>query len=129
MGKKRKINWKKRCDELWSAIVRRVGKCAVCGSTHGLNAHHLIGRTRAKYRHDLKNSCCLCFSHHTFDPNLSAHQSNASTLNFLLWLEQNRPEQYQWLMDHKDDKAKAGEKMDYEQIYTQLKQIQEHDND
>jgi predicted restriction endonuclease len=60
---------KKELDALWSAKVReRDGKCAMCGKTEKLQAHHYV-KTKArslKYRWDLRNGITLCYGCHMY---------------------------------------------------------------
>lgn len=60
---------KKELDALWSAKGReRDGKCALCGKTKSLQAHHYI-KTKArslKYRWDLRNGITLCYGCHMY---------------------------------------------------------------
>ena len=55
------------CHRLWSQAVKiRDGhQCRVCGSTSGLQSHHIFSdRMHASMRYLLSNGVCLCFSHH-----------------------------------------------------------------
>jgi 5-methylcytosine-specific restriction endonuclease McrA len=82
----------------WSLKVReRDGmKCAVCGKTEYLNAHHLIPKERFP-QHQLEvingiTVCPLCHKYGSF----SFHRHPLWSSN---WLAQNRPEQYVWVME------------------------------
>ena len=106
---KRKANpnstyWKDKADEAWAQEIRAVGKCEYCGRQSGLNAHHIIARIRLRFRHDLSNGCCLCSSCHAFDSAISPHIDSFSAENFLNWLKEERPGQFQWYEDNKHDK-------------------------
>lgn len=83
----------KKLDTLWSAIIRGGGKCEVCGKIGLLNAHHIIGRRNYNLRWDVRNGVCLCPGCHTFS-NRSAHQDPE---RFHDWLEENRPEDIEYL--------------------------------
>jgi hypothetical protein len=60
----------KRCDALWSQIIKAPGKCFRCGTTEGLQAAHIIGRAQRVVRWSVMppNGICLCHScHRLFD--------------------------------------------------------------
>ena len=107
---KRKANpnskyWKDKADEAWAKQIRSVGACEVNPSHNGaLNAHHIISRTRLRYRHDLSNGVCLCVRCHSFDATVSPHQDSYGAENFLAWLKAERPGQFQWYEENKHDK-------------------------
>ncbi len=111
MKKRRKTNkdnpnsryWKTKADDAWRAEIRAVGSCEICGHKTGLNAHHLIGRTNLLFRHDLSNGVCLCSGCHLFKDH-SPHRDLISTDNFILWLKAERPGQWQWYKENKDNK-------------------------
>jgi len=96
--------WKGKADEAWSIQIRAVGKCEMCPRTTSLAAHHIINRTRLRFRHDLSNGICLCSWHHLRDPDISPHADSYSNEGFLAWLRENRPGQYQWYEANKHDK-------------------------
>ena len=81
-------------DKEWAkAVKERDGfKCVICGSTERLNAHHIIVREQPSTKYDLMNGITLCPKHHFFCRTISAHNN---PIGFLLWLEKNRPKQYQ----------------------------------
>ena len=60
---------KTQCDELWSKCVRlRDGKCALCGKTENLNAHHWV-HSKAQgnlHRWDVRNGLALCYADHIY---------------------------------------------------------------
>lgn len=79
----------------WSKRVREVGCCAVCGSTKNLNAHHLLPKERyPEFKFKRINGLALCPNHHKFG-RYSAHRN---PIWFALWLEFERPKQYQWVL-------------------------------
>ena len=96
--------WKGKADEAWAEQVKAVGACEHCGRTTSLNAHHIIARVRLRFRHDLSNGCCLCSRCHAFDPAISPHIDSFSAENFLRWLSEQRPGQFQWYEENKHDK-------------------------
>jgi hypothetical protein len=113
--KKRKRNDPKKtirnaCDRLWAMLVKkRWGHhCAICGKSETLNAHHLIGKTNYACRYEVMNGIVLCVWHHVFGGTPSAHQQPA---NFLEWVRENRPEQWDWIEAHRRESSKAT--MDY----------------
>lgn len=116
---------KNRLDKLWSKMIRDCDKCAICGVTSfekQLHPHHIIGRMRLRTRWDIKNGICLCASHHTLGK-LSAH---ADPLWFNNWLIENKPEDFQYLMDVKREPLEPMSVEDYLEIETNLKLIEEN---
>lgn len=61
---------RKSCDNLWSKIVRAMGRCEKCGRIPGegeinrLEAHHVYGRRNLRLRWDVKNGVSLCHPCH-----------------------------------------------------------------
>ena len=97
--------WKGKADDAWRDEIRAVGECEHCHSTdRQLNAHHIIVRTRLRFRHDLSNGVCLCVRCHSFDPTISPHQDSFGGENFLAWLKKERPGQFNWFNENKDNK-------------------------
>jgi len=97
--------WKGKADDAWAEEIKKVGRCERCGSlSNRLNAHHIITRTRLRFRHDLSNGVCLCVWCHSFDPTFSTHQDSYGAENFLRWLKKERPGQFQWYEENKHDK-------------------------
>lgn len=104
---------RRRLMRLWTETVHRMhdGKCAICGKVHGevdpktgrpsyMNAHHIEPRaTCAALRYDPMNGILLCPSCHKFGRN-SAHKG---TIWFITWLMNNRRDQYDYIMAHRDD--------------------------
>ena len=90
----------KKLDTAWSeAVKKRAGhKCEVCGTSEGLNSHHIIGRTNRTTRWDVRNGVSLCVSHHKFGRQ-SAHED---PLWFKEWLEDERWEDVLYLYNIKD---------------------------
>ena len=58
----------KRCDKLWSEIIRKRDKvCQKCGESKMLQASHIMPRTYRATRWDLENGKALCWKcHFTF---------------------------------------------------------------
>lgn len=88
-----------KLDKAWSKVITSKGKCEVCKSTESLNAHHIEGRRNLALRWELKNGVCLCSGCHVFRKE-SAHQSPEW---FHFWLEDNRWEDLQFVMCHRND--------------------------
>lgn len=61
---------KKKCDVLYSKIIRSVGYCEneSCGKSYGvqLQCAHTISRRYSATRTDLRNSSCLCAGCHMY---------------------------------------------------------------
>lgn len=83
----------KKCDILWSQVVRLIWKCEYtwCNKTDNLNAHHIFWRKNRRLRWQLTNWICLCPSHHKFDSKLSAHEA---PLSFNKWLRTYKWDNY-----------------------------------
>lgn len=93
--RRKKISLRTQLKE-WSKAVRdRDGnKCAICGRTDLVQAHHIVQKKYDKaLRLDLNNGIALCPKHHSFGK-WSAHMGG---FFFHIWLEQNRPNQYAYL--------------------------------
>ncbi len=121
---KRKANpnskyWKDKADEEWSKEIRAVGSCERCKATGKLDAHHIISRTRLRFRYNLSNGVCLCVRCHRFDPSISPHADSYGGEKFLEWLETERPGQFLWFNENKDNK-RMPEKT-YKQSYEELR--------
>jgi len=89
---------KKKCDKLWSEIIKSGGNCEICGK-HTKDPHHVIGRKNYVLRWDLRNGVRLCFQHHT-GGNLSAHND---PFWFKNWFKKARPEDYEYLLKKKNE--------------------------
>jgi len=110
---------KRKCDALWSKIIRNQGYCAKCGSTQSLNAHHVIGRINHSLRYDLKNGVVLCSSCHKFSTT-SAHND---PLHFLEWYKSEYPDNYDYLLANRNEQVKTSMEF-YKQIYQELKEVE-----
>lgn len=58
-------------DIVFSNIITSVGVCEAKGyaqrrCSHQLQTAHIVTRSRAATRTDLRNAFCLCFAHHRF---------------------------------------------------------------
>ena len=89
-------------------------KCEICGMEKGalhhvtgkpqrVEAHHIMSRSNkdSLLKFDLRNLICLCSDHHK----LSKYSAHSHGIWFAEWLKTNKPEQYQWVLDHSDDTA------------------------
>jgi hypothetical protein len=88
---------KRKALHEWSLAVRaRDGnKCAVCGKTEYLNAHHLVPKERfPQHQLNVDNGISLCPSCHKYG-SFSFHRHPLWSAQ---WLEQNRPKQYMVVM-------------------------------
>jgi ribosomal protein S14 len=112
------LTWRNKADKAWKEEVHKVGHCEICGRKTGLNAHHLIARTRLRFRHDLSNGILLCSRCHNFDSNVSPHVDSFSGERFLEWLRINRPGQYEWYQENKEDKRMPDKS--YKECYDEL---------
>lgn len=110
--------WTNKADDLFLARFR--GKpCEICGKRGGYDngktirsaGHHLIfkGGCR-KHRYEPKNIIVLCPYHHShYNKECSPHSitnTHAQT-TFEKWVQENKPEQYKWWMDHMEDSNKV----------------------
>lgn len=125
---------RRRLMRMWTEMVHAVegGKCAVCGKPHGavdektgrpsyLNAHHIEPRaTCAALRYDVMNGILLCPSCHKFGRN-SAHKG---TIWFITWLMDNRREQYDYVMAHRDDVVNINDRAYLASVEAALKDVE-----
>jgi len=111
--------WRKKAMAAWSKLVRLsfCNKCAICGESP-CEAHHIIPRSRHANEQNPMNGIALCASHHKWSNVLSAH---GAPMAFAEWLQKNRPEQWEWICEHKFDICqKPDYKLRYEQLATML---------
>lgn len=85
---KKDIEWKKKVKLIFN------NKCALCGKTEMLNAHHLLPKNELKYRWDIKNGIALCPNCHRFSFQISAHQN---PIRFFIFLEEKYPQIIKYL--------------------------------
>ena len=103
---------RRRLRKLWTLAVRAKfrNRCAITGIEHGavgsngkpaiLNCHHLeTYRMCPALRYDYVNGILLSPSAHKYGRN-SAHQG---CIWFAEWLRTKRPEQYAYVLKHRDD--------------------------
>lgn len=83
-----------KLDKMWREIIHQQGKCAVCGKTGRLEAHHIFTRSKRSTRWLVENGILLCSACHKFSPTLSAHKAPYA---FFKWIEQRNGKK--WLED------------------------------
>ena len=111
-----KKNIKKKCDDIFSLIIRSKGYCEMCGKNTGqLQTHHIIGRINYQLRWDTRNGICLDSSCHTFSQT-SAHNN---PIYFINWFKSMRPDDYEYLLTKKND-VKTFNILDYQEILNNL---------
>lgn len=104
--------WMHVCDDLFLARFR--GRpCEICGATSGFYSgktirsmgHHLLSKElHRKYRYSEDNIITLCPNHH-MGGEMSPHSHDtAAQAAFFKWLEVNRPEKYELMMERRHDK-------------------------
>jgi len=81
----------KKLDVLWANKIKEVGRCAKCGKTTYLNAHHIYSRSNFSTRWELENGICLCSGCHTLSSKFSAHKT---PLEFTEWVIDRRGVQW-----------------------------------
>lgn len=108
---------KRKCDILWSKIIRNYGACEKCGKSGGrLEAAHIRSRVRLNLRYDLENGLCLCHACHRW-----AHQN---PVDFTWWLEKYLGREVLEELHEKDVPTYG--KFDYEDTHKYLKDIASH---
>lgn len=110
---------RKKCDRLWSLIIRQKnnGYCEQCGSPAN-NPHHVIGRANYVLRWDIRNGCLLCQNCHWLQ-RYSAHQD---PLGFMEWFQSSRPGDYEYLKQKKNQIAY----INYDEILEHLRMKKNH---
>ncbi len=116
---KRKINYKKKCDELWSKVVRgRDGGCLLVGvgrkCSGVLHADHVINRWNHTLRHDPRNGVALCAGHHLF-------WKPSHPVEYTEWFIKTYPHRHAYLVKRRQ----VIEKPDYKERYIKLKSLLE----
>ena len=107
--------WTKKCDAIFSKIIRLRGKCEKCGSTSNLQTAHVIGRANKQVRFDPENCLCLCTKCHIF----WAHRE---PIEFAEWVKEYLGEA---LYNALRFRALRTDKFDFESKYLELKGLYE----
>ena len=118
------MNFKKKADKEVSKYYRGL-PCKICESLDKENTntcgHHIVQRTIAYYRHHPHNLISLCPLHHKFSNDIAPHSNNPLAVEaFVKWLRKNYKQGYKCLKEYKKH---LGEKVDYEQVYYEWKEI------
>ena len=123
---------RRRLFRLVSQICRENANetCEVCGMKKGdlyngkpqrVEAHHLFSRhiKNSPLKWDLNNLICLCTRCHKTGEK-SAHKN---PIYFGEWLRINKPEQYQYILDHWEDSVNLDDRLILEKIEKELREI------
>jgi len=126
--KTRVKNFESASLALWTKIVKKIGRCELCGcSWTALHAHHMIPKTGIfiKYSRDVENGICLCEScHKKAHPGWSRFSNSGLSIHELHErIKERCPKKYNWMINHKQDKRYV--ELDYEKIYYELKKQSE----
>lgn len=93
--------WLKQADSAWGKLIHAMYPVCCVGNEDckgSVEAHHLISRQIRCVRHLPENGVCLCAYHHRWSPHLSPHMG---PIGFAEWLQEERPEQYEWYREHR----------------------------
>lgn len=86
-------------DLTWSKAIHNKynNRCACCGRTEYLNAHHIISRQHPNktLRHDERNGILICSKCHLFSRTCSAHKQS---FQFMIWLMFKYTDQFNYLL-------------------------------
>jgi len=107
--------WLKRADDAWADLIHTgYRSCVINKDCSGpLEAHHLINRKHYATRHNPWCGLLLCSKHHQWSVDLSAH---IASLPFAEWLQINRPKQWEWVCEHKNDVGKPNWKEEIDEL-------------
>jgi len=96
--------------------------CAICGTTEGTAGHHILPKGSTPYHIATReNLIPLCQNHHRYNREICPHSSDPFVVDaFLLWLMDNRPDQYDWTVEHRRDTAAKCGKIDWRARYEEL---------
>lgn len=111
--------YKDESEKLWAAEIKKVGLCEISSRDYDLHAHHILEKSIWPHlSRDLSNGICLNSDFHIMNVEISPHATLASGEEFLRWLKENRPGQYEWYQEHKHDRKYQDP--DYELAYNEL---------
>ena len=102
-AKKKKVNkslLKRKCDMLFSRLVRSMGFCHFEGKdkvrcTPNLQCMHIIGRSNLRLRWDMMNCLSGCSGHHMY----YTHHP----LEFIETIMQCWPDRYKYVVAHRNE--------------------------
>jgi|TARA_Y100000296_G_C4975326_1_gene157940 hypothetical protein len=93
---------KGKATRLHAQIIRALGFCQSCGSSHSLQCAHIVSRKYARTRTSLDNAFCLCAScHRRFTDNpvefgkFTLEQLGVTAYDALI-VERNRIDKMDW---------------------------------
>lgn len=113
--------WRRKALAVWSKIVRRGGRCEVCGRPGDevqLQGHHLIPKEKVSWlQFAPANGVCLCSMCHK-GGRFAVH---CSPFFFVNWLKEHKPQQYEWVMAHLHEPPRPPP--DFKRAYDKLVQI------
>ena len=115
--KSKSASLKRKCDKLWSLVIRRTGACKLAGKDHVrcggvLQAAHCFGRGHAGVRHELWNGWAICSGHHVW---YTHHPEAWTALLIEAWGQEVYQTRY--------EQAKAIAKPDYSKILSELGEV------
>ena len=104
----------------------RGNPCAVCGATEGTVAHHIVSRGSCPHHIATPNMVIpLCKQHHRFaHGDRFANGDAFAVCEFLQWLADRRPKQYEWCMAHRHDTALTCGKIDWQARYEAMEEAE-----
>lgn len=115
-----KTAWKRRCDKLFSLLIRALGYCQAegkdkvrCGGV--LQCAHIDTRSKLALRWKYNNVLCLCSGHHRY--------YSTRPLDWIEFIQEYYPEKWGWVMKHKNDIAIS---INYPALYKQLEDVTKH---
>ena len=109
-----------RAMSLWGKLIHSIfrHRCAMCGSTYMLEAHHIAGRRSLAVRYAIKLGILLCQYCHKEAPNAPHKHPTA----FFKWLRRNYPERYELYVSLKNKIVRHYE-IDMKEICRELEQL------
>lgn len=96
-------------DDLFMSQFRG-NPCEICRSQgkynlYGTAGHHIIPKARSRaLRYEKRNIVTVCPAHHTTGGDICPHSLSKSAVDkFEEWVQNNRPKDWQYLQEHKND--------------------------